>query len=123
VRIREFTRAILRPGGDFTEWYFPWRIILDLGLAADLDTGDVFARRYMSLSHVAETTLPMLIIGAGRGLIRSPRQTEFYRRHVATPPDRVTVRIFAGYSHLDVEDADPNPVVPLTLAWLRTVIH
>jgi hypothetical protein len=123
VHLRQLLTAILQPGGDFTEWYFPWRVILDLALAAGWDTGDPFSRRYISLTHVADTDLPMLIIGAGHGLIRSPRKTEFYRSRVATPADRVDVRIIPGYSHLDVENADPNPVVPLTLAWLKTLPH
>ena len=40
-----------------------------------------------------------------------------------SPADQVDVRIISGYSHLDVENADPNPVVPLTLAWLKTLPH
>jgi hypothetical protein len=123
VRLRQLLTAILQPGGDFTEWYFPWRVILDVALAAGLDTSDPFAGRYMSLTHVADTNLPMLVIGAGFGLIRSPRQTEFYRSRVATPPDQVDLHIFPGYSHLDVENADPNPVVPLTLAWLKSMLR
>ena len=123
VHLSELLTAILQPGGDFTEWYFPWRVILDLALAAGLDTSDPFASRYISLTHVAETNLPMLIVGAGHGLIRSPRQTEFYRSRVATPPDQVDLHIIPGYSHLDVENADPNPVVALTLAWLKAMPH
>ena len=38
VPIRSLVNAILRPGGDFTLWYFPWRLILDFGLATNLDT-------------------------------------------------------------------------------------
>ena len=123
VHLRQLLTAILQPAGDFTEWYFPWRVILDLALAAGLDTSDPFASRYISLTHVAETNLPMLIVGAGHGLIRSPRQTEFYRSRVATPPDQVDLHIIPGYSHLDVENADPNPVVALTLAWLKAMPH
>ncbi|HKV44781.1 MAG TPA: hypothetical protein VJT32_08925 [bacterium] len=123
VHLRQLLDAILRPGGEFTEWYFPWRIVLDLGLADTLDTSDVFSRQYMNLTHVRDTDVPMLIIGAGHGLVRSVRATEFYLRHVATPRDRVTVRIFPDYSHLDVEDADPNPAVSLILTWLTGVVH
>lgn len=123
VRLRDLLTAILRPGGDFTEWYFPWRIVLDLGLADTLDTGDAFSRQYMSLTHVRDTDVPMLVIGAGHGLIRSAEAPDFYLRHVATPRDKVTVRIFPDYSHLDVEDADPNPAVPLILSWLNAVVH
>lgn len=123
VPVHALLEAILRPGGDFTVWYFPWRLVLDVALAASLHPHDPFAGRYMSLSHIADTRLPMLIVGAGHGLVRSVKATEYYRGLVATPPDRVTVRIFHDYSHLDIEDADPNPVVPLILTWLGTVLH
>jgi hypothetical protein len=116
-------RAILRPGGDFTEWYFPWRLVLDLGLAASLEPDDGFAQQYFHLTHVRDTTLPMLILGAGRGLVRSEGVTDFYRNHVTTPRDRITVKIFPEFSHLDIEDAEPNPAVPLILNWLQSVVH
>ena len=123
VPIRMLLRAILRPGADFTEWYFPWRLVLDLGLAASLEPGDTFAKRYFSLDHVSDTALPMLILGAGHGLVRSEGATDFYRSHVATPRDRITVKIFPDFSHLDIEDSDPNPAVPLILTWLESVVH
>jgi hypothetical protein len=123
VSIQKLLSAILLPGGDFTEWYFPWRLVLDLGLASSLQPSDAFAQQYMSLTHVGDTALPMLIIGAGTGLVNSTQVTEFYRAHVATPPDRVTIKIFPEFSHLDVEDADPNPAVPLILTWLTSVVH
>jgi alpha-beta hydrolase superfamily lysophospholipase len=123
VPIRRLLEAILRPGADFTEWYFPWRLVLDLGLAASLEPSEAFARQYFHLTHVRDTALPMLILGAGRGLVHSERLTEFYRSTVATPRDRITVKIFQDLSHLDIEDADPNPAVPLILTWLDTVVH
>jgi pimeloyl-ACP methyl ester carboxylesterase len=123
VSLRELLATILLPGGDFTEWYFPWRLVLDLGLSASLQPSDAFARQYMSLTGTGDTSLPMLIIGAGKGLVRSAKATEFYRSRVATPPDRITVKIFPDLSHLDVEDANPNPAVPLILTWLNSVVH
>jgi len=55
--------------------------------------------------------------------VRSEGVTEFYRSHVATPRDRITVKIFPDFSHLDIEDSDPNPAVPLILTWLESVVH
>lgn len=123
VPVRRLLEAMLRPGADFTEWYFPWRLVLDLGLAASLEPADAFARQYIRLTHVRETALPMLILGAGHGLVRSERMTEFYRSHVATPPDRLRVKILQDFSHLDIENAVPNPAVPSILTWLDTVVH
>lgn len=123
VPIRRLLEAALRPGADFTEWYFPWRLVLDLGLAASVPPGDAFANRYFHLTHVRDTALPMLILGAGHGLVRSEGATDFYRRQVATPRDLITVKIFRDFSHLDIEDAVPNPAVPLILTWLASVVH
>jgi hypothetical protein len=123
IPIRKLLEAILRPGGDFTEWYFPWRLVIDLGLAVSLEPSTAFAERYFTLTHVHETALPMLILGAGHGLVRSERATEFSRSPVATPPNRVMVKIFRDFTHLDIEDADPNPAVPLILNWLDSMVH
>lgn len=123
VDIRELEEAILRPGGDFTEWYMPWRIFLDLGLADRLDTSDAFARRFVSLTQVRYTALPMLVIGAGLGLIRHPGDTLFYRSLIRTPSDDVRVEIIPRYTHLDLETAAHNRAVPLILAWLEGVLH
>ena len=123
VPIRSLVSAILRPGGDFTLWYFPWRLLLDFGLATNLDTSDAFARQYLHLTQVRDTAVPILAIGAAHGIIRSAGMTDFYRHQIATPPGSVTVKIFSDYSHLDVEDADPNPAVPLIVDWLKMVLH
>src|SRR5262249_10212634 len=123
VPIRMLLRAILRPGADFTEWYFPWRLALDLGLAASFEPGDEFAKRYFSLDHVRDTALPMLILGAGQGLVRSEGATDLHRRRAAPPRDRISVKIFPQLSHLDIEDSAPNPAVPLILTWLESVVH
>ncbi len=92
-------------------------------MAASLEPSDAFAQRYIRLTHVRDTALPMLILGAGHGLVRSEGATDFYRGHVTTPRDRITVKIFRDFSHLDIEDADPNPALPLILNWLESVVH
>jgi hypothetical protein len=123
-KFRALLAAILRPGADFTQWYFPWRLPLDIGLVSDdLDASDPFSGQYMSLTHVRDTTLPIFIIGAGRGVIRSPQATEFYLSHISTAPSKVAVRILDGYAHLDIGLAVPNPAVPLVLDWLKALIR
>lgn len=122
VDLRALEEAILRPGGDFTQWYMPWRLLLDLGLAIHLDTSDAFARQFLSLTQVRYTTLPVLIIGAGLGLVRRPGDTLFYRSLIRTPPRDVTVRVLRGYTHLDLEDATDNEAVPLILGWAASVL-
>lgn len=123
VDLKKLEEAILRRGGDFTQWFMPWRLFLDLGLAAQLDTSDAFARQYVSLTQVRYTALPILIIGAGAGLIRRTENTQFYLHHIATPSDHVTVTILPEYTHLDIENAADNRAVPVILGWLESVLH
>jgi hypothetical protein len=123
VDLRSLETAILEPGADFTQWYVPWRLVLDLGLSSGLDTSDEFSRRFVSLTQVRFTTVPILVLGAGNGLIRSERQTKFYLSHVSTPPDDIRVKILPGLTHLDIENADDNPAVPEILDWLNAMIH
>jgi len=118
VDLRGLEEAVLEPGADFTQWYVPWRLVLDLGLAASLDTSDPFARRFASLTQVRYTTVPILLLGAGNGLIRTPEAAKFYLSHIATPAVDVRVRILAGFTHVDIEDADNNPAVPEILSRL-----
>ncbi len=123
VDLRALEEAILRPGGDFTQWYMPWRLVLDLGLAANLDTSDSFARQYVSLTQMRHMALPTLIIGAGNGLIRRAEAMRFFLDHIATPPNRVSVAVLPGYTHLDIENAADNDAVTMMLRWLDAVLH
>ena len=121
VDLRALEAAILRPDGDFTQWYMPWRLVLDLGLSLNLDTSGEFARQYLSLTQTQYVDLPILVLGAGRGLIRTPRLTAFYLSHTGTPPGRVRIAIFPQYTHLDIEDAIDNQAVAYILDWVPSV--
>jgi len=121
VDLRALEAAILRPDGDFTQWYMPWRLVLDLGLSLNLDTSDEFARRYVSLTQMRYVNLPILILGAGRGLIRSPGLADFYLSQTAVSRSRVRVAIFPQYSHLDIENAVDNEAVRYILDWVPDV--
>ena len=121
VDLRALEAAILRPDGDFTQWYMPWRLVLDLGLSLNLDTSGEFARQYVSLTQMQYVNLPILLLGAGRGLIRSPKMADFYLNHTATPRSRVRIAVFPRYSHLDIEDAVDNEAVAGILDWMPAV--
>lgn len=122
VSLHTLLGAILRPGADFTQWYLPWRLVLDVGLAADLQPSTPFARQFVGLTHMRDTALPILIVGAGHGLIRSPEMARFYENNISTPPAHISVVIFDDYTHFDLEVATPNPTVPLILGWLTREI-
>ncbi len=123
VDLRALEAAILRPDGDFTQWYMTWRLVLDLGLSLNLDTSDEFTRQYVSLTQMQYVDLPILVLGAGRGLLRTPRLTTFYLSRTGTPPSRVRVAIFPQYSHLDIEDAVDNEAVAYILDWVPSVVR
>jgi len=123
VNLRGLEEAILEQGADFTQWYVPWRLVLDLGLSSGLDTSDAFSRRFASLTQVRYTTVPVLLLGAGNGLIRTTRAASFYLSHISTPAADVEVKILAGLTHLDIEDADDNPAVPEILGRIDGVVH
>ena len=123
VDLRALEAAILEPGADFTQWYVPWRLVLDLGLSSGLDTTDAFSRRFVSLTQVRYTTVPILLLGAGNGLIRTTRAASFYLSHVSTSAADVEVKILPGLTHLDIEDADINPAVPEILSRIGGVVH
>jgi len=97
--------------------------VLDLGLSSGLDTSDAFSRRFASLTQVRYTTVPVLLLGAGNGLIRTTRAASFYLSHISTPAADVEVKILAGLTHLDIEDADDNPAVPEILGRIDGVVH
>jgi hypothetical protein len=121
VDLRALEAAILRPDGDFTQWYMPWRLVLDLGLSLNLDTSDEFARQYVSLTQMRFVDLPMLILGAGRGLIRKPNLADYYLSQTSVPRSRVRITIIPEYSHLDIENAVDNQAVRDVLDWLPSV--
>ncbi|WP_117237161.1 alpha/beta hydrolase [Thermus sediminis] len=86
---RAFLRAFARPETGFSEWYFPYRLLLEIA-------GHPYA-----LPDLRPRPLPypVLALGAGRGLIPEARG---FRLEEAFPGTPAEVRILPGLTHLDL---------------------
>ncbi|MDQ3398239.1 MAG: hypothetical protein M3511_10815 [Deinococcota bacterium] len=102
-------KALAMPEANFTEWYFPVRLLLDL---SRLDP------RLGEEGFVPSRTVPTptLAVGAGRGLVSSLDSFSAYMN--ARPEAPFSAYILPGLTHHDIVMAEHNPLVPLSLLWL-----
>ncbi len=108
-----YLRARVGPLSDFNEWYFPLRLLVDMGeLPLDLAERDDF------VVH-SEVGVPTLAVGAGRGLVTRVDGFSAYSNQRASA--LFSSYVVPGYTHLDIVAARENPVVPLFNRWLEQV--
>src|SRR5690606_1271264 len=89
---------------NFTEWYFPLRLVLDMSLLSPtLDD----ATGFMPNDAV---TVPALLLGAGRGLLPDLSYMRGYANIRYGSP--ITSNVLSGLTHIDIVAARANPVVP-----------
>jgi alpha-beta hydrolase superfamily lysophospholipase len=106
---REYFASWSIPQSDPSEWYMPTAFLLDLA-AASPDLVDE-----PSFVPTREVTVPTLLVGSDRGLLRSADAFGGYVEQRLGSP--VSVAILEGLTHLDLITADRNPVVPLLARW------
>ncbi|WP_038046451.1 alpha/beta hydrolase [Thermus caliditerrae] len=86
---RAFLRAFARPETGFSEWYFPYRLLLEVAgyphVAPDLGPRPL--------------PYPVLALGAGRGLVTRP---EDFRLGEAFPQTPGRALVLPGLTHLDL---------------------
>jgi pimeloyl-ACP methyl ester carboxylesterase len=118
-RSREYTdivaylRARVTAQSDYNEWYFPLRLLVDMGeLPLDLGDRDDFS------AH-SEVGVPTLAVGAGRGLVTTLDGFSAYSNLRASA--LFSSYVVPGYTHLDIVSARENPVVPLFNRWLAQI--
>ncbi len=98
------------PQTNRNEWYFPLRLAVDIGEAGlRLDDDPEF------VSNAAVTT-PTLAVGAGRGLVTDLSGFEAYSN--VRPGSLFSTYILPGMTHLDIVEAEANPLVALFKLWL-----
>ena len=108
-----YLRARVGLLSDYNEWYFPLRLLVDMGeLPLDLADRDDFA------AH-SEVSAPTLAVGAGRGLVTREGGFSAYSNLRASA--LFSSYVVPGYTHLDIVSARDNPVVPLFSRWLGQV--
>jgi hypothetical protein len=98
---------------DYNEWYFPLRLLVDMGeLPLELSGRDDFS------AH-SEVGAPTLSVGAGRGLVTALDGFSAYSNLRASA--LFSSYVVPGYTHIDIVAARKNPVVPLFNRWLEQV--
>lgn len=108
-----FSRSLVLPETDANEWYFPLRLLIDLGaLTLDLTDTPNF------VSH-SEVRVPTLAVGAGRGLIDTTDGFSAYSNLRAS--SFFSSYVVPEFAHLDLLTARENPLVPLLGRWLEQV--
>lgn len=96
-----------------SEWYFPLRLAVDVGEAGlRLDDDPRFVPN-------AQVTTPTLAVGAGRGLVKNLAGFEAYNN--VRPGSLFSSYILPGMTHLDIVEAEDNPLVALFKLWLAQV--
>lgn len=102
------------PDADVSEWYFPLRLLLDVAAIEPRHEG------LLAFVPSTEVGLPTLAIGADRGLVQSPAGFQSYAN--TRPGAPIAVVVMPGFTHSDLLLARDNPVIPITLRWLRSEV-
>jgi hypothetical protein len=97
--MQDFARVLYRGPSNFTEWYFPARLRLDMG-AAGSDFNELAGLTWF---HNAQVDDPVIAFGAPHGDVPDPSGWEEYRQSIASTD--FTGIMCPGYNHLDINCA------------------
>ncbi|GGL69657.1 alpha/beta hydrolase [Deinococcus aerolatus] len=111
---QDFVNRFWNPLGDFSEWYFPNRLSLDLAAVRQGTRGTPFEND-LRVWHRA--SLPALGIAAEDGVT----DADAYRRYAALTGARMSVRTLGGAAHLDITAARSAQVARWILDWMGGV--
>ncbi|MBB5361500.1 alpha/beta fold hydrolase [Deinococcus humi] len=111
---RDFVRRFWTPLSDFSEWYFPNRLSLDLAAVRQGTRGTPFENELRVWHRVA---LPALGIVAADGVT----QPGEYQQYAALTGADMTVKTLQGAAHLDITAARSDTVARWILEWMGRV--
>ena len=97
--IQDFARLLYRGPSNFTEWYFPSRLRLDMGAAA----APFNAEHGLTFFHNAKVDVPVIAFGAPHGDVPDISGWNEYRESIAST--EFTTIMAPGYNHLDIVSA------------------
>lgn len=111
---QDFVRRFWTPLSDFSEWYFPNRLSLDLAAVRQGTRGTPFEN---DLRVWHKVPLPALGIVAENGVSRA----EEYQKYAALTGAKMTVRTLPGAAHLDITAARSDRAARWILEWMAGV--
>lgn len=94
--IQDFARLLYRGSSNFTEWYFPSRLRLDMGAAGSPFNTDAG----LTFFHNARVDVPVIAFGAPHGDVPEISAWNEYRNSIAST-EFITI-MAPGYNHLDI---------------------
>ncbi|MBM3182844.1 MAG: hypothetical protein FJZ83_02300 [Chloroflexi bacterium] len=94
--IQDFARVLYRGPSNYTEWYFPSRLRLDIGAAGAPFNKDVG----LTFFHNARVDVPVIAFGAPHGDVPDISGWDEYKSSIAST-EFVTI-MAPGYNHLDI---------------------
>lgn len=94
--IQDFARLLYRGPSNFTEWYFPARLRLDMGAASAPFNSEVG----LTFFHNDKVNVPVIAFGAPHGDVPEISAWDEYRNSIATT-EFITI-MAPGYNHLDI---------------------
>lgn len=112
----DFAGRFWRPLTDYTEWYFPNRLTLDVSAVGVGTRGTPFESQ-LPVWHTRSVTTPILGIAAQYGLTKE----NDYRRYAALTYAAVTTHTLPGAAHLDITAARKADVARWILDWMRSL--
>ncbi|WP_343759947.1 alpha/beta fold hydrolase [Deinococcus depolymerans] len=111
---QDFARRFLTPLSDYSEWYFPNRLTLDLAAARTGTRGTPFEQT-LPVWHGRPLRVPVLGIAAARGVTSEAQ----YREYAAATQAALTTRTLPGAAHLDITVARGDQVARWITGWMQ----
>lgn len=106
---REFLRGYASLSTGFAEWFFPYRLSLDLG-AWRLAVPELQPR---------QLAFPILALGAGRGIVTNAQR--FQSSQPVFPNTPILGQVLPGLTHLDILSGRNGPAVSPIVAYLNSL--
>jgi hypothetical protein len=100
---------------DGATWFEPTALLRELAAVPANVTQD----DDLQLIATGDVTVPTLMMGSDRGLLRDARAFDAYANSRAG--DLLTRLVFQRYAHVDLVMAEANPLVPVTQRWVRNL--
>lgn len=113
---QDFVARFWRPLADYSEWYFPNRLTLDIAAANTGTRGTPFEQD-LPERHTQSVTTPILGIAAEHGLTTE----NDYVRYSGQTRAAVTTHTLPGAAHLDITAARSDQVARWILDWMRPI--